>query len=73
VYSNQPEVSLYLNGELVETKTADSVFKFKVTLNDGENKLEVKAANLADEAVIIRSDEDHPEYIAPKVDTKNWF
>ena len=42
-------------------------------LIDGENKLEVKAGNLADEAVIVRTDEDHPEYVVAKVDTKNWF
>ena len=70
---NQPEVSLYLNGNLVETQNGENVFKFKVTLIDGENKLEVKAGHLADEAVIVRTDEDHPEYVAPKVDTKNWF
>ena len=35
--------------------------------------LQVKAGNLADSAVIIREDKDHPEYVAPKVDTKNWF
>ena len=73
VYSNQSEVSLYLNGNLVETKKGENVFKFKVTLIDGENKLEVKAGNLADEAVIVRTDEDHPEYVVAKVDTKNWF
>ena len=73
VYSNQPEVSLYLNGNLVETKKGENVFKFKVKLNDGENKLEVKAGSLTDEAVIVRTDENHPEYVVAKVDTKNWF
>ena len=57
----------------VETKKGENVFKFKVNLVDGENKLEVKAGNLTDEAVIVRTDENHPEYVAPKVDTKNWF
>ena len=40
---------------------------------DGENKLEVKSGSLTDETVIVRTDENHPEYVAPKVDTKNWF
>ena len=73
VYSNQKEVSLYHNGKLVETKKGENVFKFKVTLTDGENKFQVKSGKLTDKAVIIRTDEDHPEYVAPKVDTKNWF
>ena len=73
VYSNQPEVSLYQDGKLVETKRGQNVFKFKVTLTNGENKFEVKSGKLKDNAVIIRTDEDHPEYVVQKVDTKNWF
>ena len=73
VYSNQPEVSLYLNGNLVETKKGDAVYKFKVNLTDGENQLEVKSGNLSDSTVIYRTDENHPEYVVQKVDTKNWM
>ena len=73
VYSNQPEVSLYLNDALVETKKGDAVYKFKVNLKDGENKLEVKANNLSDSTVIYRTNEKHPEYVVQKVDTKNWM
>ncbi len=73
VYSNQTEVSLYQNGNLVETKKGENVFKFNVSLADGENKFEVKAGAFADEAVIIRTDENHPEYTVQKVDTKNWM
>ena len=73
VYSNQSEVSLYLNDKLVETKKGESVFKFKVKLTNGENKLEVRSGNLVDNAIIIRTDENHPEYKVQKVDTKNWM
>lgn len=39
VYSNQPQVSLYQNGRLVDTKTGDHVFVFPVELEDvGEFK-----------------------------------
>jgi beta-galactosidase len=73
VYSNQSEVSLYVNDVLVETKKGDTVYKFKVNLKDGENKLEVKAGEFTDNAVIVRTDENHPEYKVQKVDTKNWM
>ena len=73
VYSNQSEVSLYLNDKLVETKHGEAVFKFNVQLLDGENKLEAKARGLTDQALIIRTDEKHSEYVVQKVDTKNWM
>ena len=73
VYSNQSEVSLYLNDVLIETKKGDAVYKFKVLMQDGENKIEVKAGELTDQALIVRTDEKHPEYKVQKVDTKNWM
>ena len=75
VYSNQSEVSLYHNGQLVGTQkqTDKPVFRFKVTLTDGENKLEAKSGELGDSAVICRTNQAHPEYVVQKVDTKNWM
>ena len=73
VYSNQNEVSLYQDGKLVETKKGENVFKFTVTLKDGENNFEAKAGSLTDAAMICRTDEPHPEYKVQKVDTKNWM
>ena len=75
VYSNQSEVSLYHNGQLVGTQkqTDKPVFKFKVTLTDGENKFEAKSGELGDSAVICRTNQAHPEYVVQKADTKNWM
>lgn len=73
VYSNQTEVSLYHNDKCIGTQISDGVFKFKVILSDGENKIEAKASGLVDEIRLVRSDEYHPEYVVPKTDTKNWF
>ena len=73
VYSNQNEVSLYQDGKLVATKKGENVFKFDVTLKDGENKFEVKAGKLTDATVLVRTNEPHPEYKVQKVDTKNWM
>ncbi len=55
IYSNQPQVSLYCNGKLVETKKADHVFTFKVALDAGENHIEAIANDLKDEATFIRT------------------
>ena len=52
VYSNQSEVSLYCNGKLVETKTGDRVFTFKVPIS-GQVKLEARAGKCRD-AINIR-------------------
>lgn len=74
VYSNQKEVALYQDGKLVESKKGENVFKFNVTLKDGENKFGVKTKNgLKDKIVLYRTDEPHPEYKVQKVDTKNWM
>ncbi len=75
VYSNQSEVSLYHNGNLVATKTQTDlpVYKFKVKLQDGKNELEVRSGNLTQNAVICKTNEAHPEYVVQKVDTKNWM
>ena len=73
VYSNQNEVSLYQDGRLVETKKGENVFKFTVTLKDGENKFEAKAGSLTDKTMLCRTNEPHPEYKVQKVDTKNWM
>ena len=51
VYSNLNEVSLFNNGKLVETKKGEKVFKFRMTM-EPENKLEVKAGECKDSAVI---------------------
>jgi hypothetical protein len=46
VYSNQPEVSLYVNGKLHETLKGEHVFKFTVKLEKKTTKLVAKAGNL---------------------------
>ena len=42
MYSNCPEVTLYVNGKAQETKTADRIFIFNnVALQDGVNEVKV--------------------------------
>ena len=72
VYSNLDEVSLYNNGKLVGTKKGEKVFKFKLAMKK-ENKLEVKAGDLVDSAVIYKTDKPRPEYKMAKGDSSNWM
>lgn len=73
VYSNQPKVALYANGKLVEEQTGDKVFRFTVPLS-GEVKLEARAGELSDTAVIRKVDTPNPAYVLTDVGDKgaNW-
>ncbi len=61
VYSNQKKVALYANGKLVEEKSGDKVFVFKVPL---ENSVELKAVagDRSDQCIIRRVDTPNPAY-----------
>ena len=61
VYSNQPEVTLFINGKKFETKTADKVFSFRIGVS-GEMKIEAKAGRLHDEIRIRKVDKPNPAY-----------
>ena len=73
VYSNQPAVTLYANGEKVATQTGDKVFTFTLPLN-GEVKLEAVAGDCRDEAVLRYADAPNPAYKLKKGDGNggNW-
>ena len=71
VYSNRKEVSLYNNKTLVETKSGEKVFKFKMPMEE-VNHLEVKAGDCRDSCVIYKTDKFRPEYKV-KADSSNWM
>ncbi|MBR4470536.1 MAG: hypothetical protein IKS54_04400 [Erysipelotrichaceae bacterium] len=73
VYSNQDEVGLYVNGQLIESKKAHRVFLFDVDLS---SKIEVKAVSgdLCDEAEFEYVDERDLSYVLNKqAAVTNWF
>lgn len=74
VYSNLPEVELFVNGESVGKQTAeDHFFTFEVK-NVGETKLVAKAGDCEDSATIKKVDEPNPDYHMPVTgDVLNWF
>jgi len=75
VYSNQPEVELFANGESVgkQQKGKYPFFYFDVK-NEGETKLTVKAGDLTDESVIKKVDTFNEDYrLKDEGDVINWF
>lgn len=73
VYSNQPRVALYSNGQLVEEQSGDRVFTFRVRLCD-KVKLEARAGNLSDVATLRWADIPKTDYQLRKTKSKsaNW-
>ena len=72
VYSNQKEVTLLNNGKLVATKKGESVFKFKLPMED-TNRVEVRAGACEDSAVIYKTEQAKTEYKMKKSDSSNWM
>ena len=74
VYSNQPEVELFVNGESIGKKSApDHFFYFEVN-NVGESTIVAKAGELTDEGKIRKVDEMNPDYILKEQGAVlNWF
>lgn len=78
VYSNQPSVALYLNGEMTEAQTADKVFVFRVALKEGENIVVASAGNVKDSITLEKVEKEPDVYVVPegKDDGEgiaNWF
>ena len=74
VYSNMPEVSLFVNGNLLETKKAeDHFFSFSVP-NIGDTIIKAKAGDLEDESRIRKVEIFNEEYrLKEKGAILNWF
>ena len=74
VYSNQPEVELFVNGQSLGKKTAaDHFFYFEVP-NVGESTIVAKAGHLTDQGKIRKVDEMNMDYVLREVGAVlNWF
>lgn len=78
VYSNQPKVTLYLNGKELESKESYKVFVFTVALEAGHNIL-VADAGCVKDSISLEKVEKEPEiYVLPEVNERaegvaNWF
>ena len=74
VYSNLPEVELFVNGESIGKKTAKDHFFYFDVKNVGESAIVAKAGELSDESVIRKVDEMNMDYVlVEKGAVLNWF
>ncbi len=78
VYSNQPSVTLYQNGKLLEAKAAEKVFVFDVALEEGFNTIVAEAGGLKDSMTIEKVEKEPDIYVLPEVNERaegvaNWF
>ena len=74
VYSNQPCVELFANGESLGVKEAEDHFFYFEVPNAGETTLVAKAGDLSDESFIRKVEEPNPDYIlVEKNAVLNWF
>ncbi len=74
IYSNQPQVELFVNGESIGKKTADDHFFYFDVKNEGETTLVAKAGALSDESKIRKVEEPNMDYVLKEVGAVlNWF
>ena len=72
-YSNQPEVTLYVDGEAVETQAGATVFRFQVPITGGHT-IEAKAGDCSDRMQIQKVSQPNAGYVYDKKkDVVNWF
>ena len=78
VYSNQPEVELFVNGKSAGKQTGNKVFVFTVALEPGFNIVAAKAENVKDVITLEKVDQEPAIYLLPGVKDRaegvaNWF
>ena len=79
VFTNEAEVSLYVNGVFVQTQTPldHKVVFANVSMTAGENRITVKTAKAEDQAVFEAVDNHDESYDLPEViealTAGNWF
>ena len=78
VYSNQPEVSLFVNGKLAGVKSTDKVFVFRIALREGMNTILAVAGSCRDSMTIEKVAKEPDIYVLPEVNERaegvaNWF
>ena len=74
VYSNQPEVELFVNGKSLGKKTSPEHFFYFDVPNEGESTLVAVAGDLRDESIIRKVEEFNEAYrLREKNAVLNWF
>lgn len=77
VYSNQPQVTLYRNGELWASQSGKTVFVFAGVPLDPETRLEARAGDCRDTITLHQVSQPDPSYRCPQQGqgnrVTNWF
>ena len=74
VYSNQPEVELFINGESLGKKSAPDHFFYFDVPNVGESVITAKAGDLTDEGKLRKVDKMNEDYLLKEQGAVlNWF
>ena len=74
VYSNLPEVELFVNGESIGKKTAEDHFFYFEVKNEGESTITAVAGEYKDEGTIRKVDVMNEDYVLKeKGAVLNWF
>ena len=74
VYSNLPEVELFVNGESIGKKAAEDHFFYFDVKNEGESTILAKAGEFSDEGKIRKVEQMNMEYVlVEKGAVLNWF
>ena len=74
VYSNQPEVELFVNGESIGKKVAADHFFYFDVKNEGESTIVARAGELEDSATIRKVEQMNMDYVLREVGAVlNWF
>lgn len=74
VYSNQPEVELFVNGESLGKQTSDVHFFYYEVPNKGESILTAEAGDCTDESKIRKVDTFNEAYrLKEEGEVLNWF
>lgn len=73
VYSNQPEITLFVDGAEFATVSGKTIFKFQIPLN-GTHTITAKAGSCEDSMTIRRVSEENPDYtFIKRSPVTNWF
>ena len=72
VYSNQQEITLYVDGTAFDTKVGDKIFIFNVPIT-GEHTIEARSGKLQDKMVIRKVTEANTSYLKAGREVVNWF
>jgi beta-galactosidase len=72
VYSNQPEVALMVDGQLIGKQTGSLVFTWRIPLT-GEHTILATAGSCMDQMKLRRVAEPNKAYMFRKQEVVNWF